>query len=77
MNELEKLLSKRKKQDRERLINTMEALKQGEIKGLKIIKLTGSNFYRVRVGDFRIQFTMNGTKAIIESVRLRNEATYK
>lgn len=77
MNELEKLLKKRKKEDRERLLETLAALKRGETKGLKIIKLTGSDMYRVRVGDFRIQFSINKKIVTIESVRLRNEATYK
>lgn len=77
MNELEKLLNKSKRQDRERILQTIRTLKQGETKGLKIIKLTGSNMYRVRVGDFRIQFSINDKIVKIESVRLKNEATYK
>jgi len=79
MDEMEKLLRKIKKKDRERLLETMNALQQGKVEGLKVKKLTHSSFYRIRIGDFRIIFSMDEQRKmiIIESVRLRNERTYK
>lgn len=76
---MEKLLRKAKKKDRERLLAAMTALRNGQIKGFKIKKISGSNFYRIRIGDFRIIFSIDETKKtiIIESVRLRDEGTYK
>ncbi len=77
MDEIEKLLRKMKKADRERLISVMVALIAGATEGLHIKKLSGSNLYRVRVGDFRIVFSIDRAtkKILIESVRLRNEGT--
>lgn len=79
MDEIEKLLRKRKRQDRERLLVALEALKRGDLAGLQIKKLSGSPFYRVRIGDFRIIFSMNDQNHSIrvESVRIRNERTYE
>ncbi len=79
MDELEKLLRKAQKKDRERLLLALTAIKQGKLEGLTIKKLVDSPLYRVRVGDFRISFSINEQKKIIEiqSVRRRNEATYK
>ena len=79
MDEIEKLLHKTKKKDRERLLTAMNALRRGEIKGLNIKKLSGSSLYRVRIGDFRIIFSIDARKktVLIESVRIRNEKTYK
>ena len=78
MDEIAKLLKKVKQKDRERLLACMEALQNGELNALKIMKLTGSSLYRLRVGDFRIVFSIDKQqRVVIESVRLRNEKTYK
>ena len=78
MDEIEKLLRKTNRKNRERLLTVIEALQQGQMEYLDIKKLSGSFHYRVRVGDFRIIFTMNNKKQIeIQSVRLRNEKTYR
>lgn len=79
MNEIEKLLQKVSREDRERLLATMAALREGDLAGMNIKKLSNAAVYRVRVGKFRIQYSIDPeTKAItIESVRRRNEATYK
>lgn len=77
MDEIAKLLKKMKRKDRERLLACMEALQSGELSTRKIVKLTGSSLYRVRVGDFRIVFSVDKQQGVvIESVRLRNEKTY-
>lgn len=79
MDEIEKLLRKAHKKDRERLLAVMVALRKGDVAGLQIKKLAGSALYRVRVGNFRISFVLDKEKKTIEivRVRLRNEATYK
>lgn len=79
MDEIEKLLRKRKRKDRERLLAALQALKRGDHEGLQVKKLAGSRFYRVRVGDFRIIFSIGGKDqgVIVESVRIRNEKTYE
>jgi len=78
MDEIEKLLRKAAKKDRERLFGAMESLRNGKIDGLRMTKISGSSLFRVRVGDFRIIFSINDRKGIvIESVRRRNEETYK
>ncbi len=78
MDEIEKLLRKASKKDRERLLVALGSLQNGEATNLKIKKLTGSDFYRVRIGDYRIIFAFDKSKKsiIIETVRLRNEHTY-
>lgn len=79
MDETEKLLRKRKKEDRDRITEALRAIREGRLGGLHVKKLSGFALYRVRVGDFRIQFSMDPStkKTIIESVRLRNEGTYR
>ena len=77
MDELDKLLRKVHKRDRQRLLRALVALQQGKLDGLDIKKLTNSPFYRVRVGNFRITFTLNGKTVDIESVERRNETTYR
>ena len=78
MDELEKLLRKAPTQDRERLVSALEKLHRGDLDGLKIKKLSGSPFHSVRIGDFRIIFLIGKQNEIqIESVRRRNEKTYK
>lgn len=78
MDKIVKLLKKAKEKDRERLLACIEVLESGELETLKVKKLGGSPFYRVRVGDFRIVFSIDKQKRVlIESVRLRNEKTYQ
>ncbi len=79
MDETEKLLRKRNQKDRDRILKTLKAIREGVLDGLQVKKLSGSALYRVRVGDFRIQFSINPEtkKTVIESVRLRNESTYQ
>ncbi len=79
MDEIEKLLRKRNQQDRDRILAAMKAIREGEFSGLRIKKLSGLNLYRIRVGDVRIQFCIDrhSKKGVIDSVRLRNEGTYR
>lgn len=79
MDKIEKLLRKTKKADRERLLVALEAIREGKLEGLHVKRLTNSPFYRVRVGDFRIIFSIDHTNKslTIEFVSIRNENTYK
>lgn len=78
MNEIEKLLQRVSREDKERLLATMAALRRGDLAGMHIKKLVDASLYRVRVGRFRIQYSIHPeTKMIsIMSVRRRNEGTY-
>ena len=79
MDELKKLLRKVKRKDRERLLAVLQALRSGDIKGMNVKRLTNSPLYRIRVGDFRITFSIDRQRktVVIESVRQRNEKTYR
>ncbi|OGL61900.1 hypothetical protein A3C09_02830 [Candidatus Uhrbacteria bacterium RIFCSPHIGHO2_02_FULL_47_44] len=79
MDKIEKLLRKAKKADRERLLAVLEAVREGKLEGLHVKRLTNSAFYRVRVGDFRIIFSIDhaNKRILIESVSSRDENTYK
>ncbi|MBU1626212.1 type II toxin-antitoxin system RelE/ParE family toxin [bacterium] len=77
MNELEKLLKKAVEKDRRKILAIMHQLRSGKTKGLEYQKLKKLNFYKIRVGKYRIIFSFNKNKTIkIEVVRLRNEKTY-
>jgi len=77
MKGIEKLLRKISKKDRQRLLEVVEKLIQGKIKGLNIRKVTNSDFYRLRSGRFRIIFHYDKKEIIIDSIRLRDKNTYK
>lgn len=78
MNKIEKLLKKISKKDRETLLIVIEELlMQKNISHLKPIKLAGLDFYRIRKGNFRIIFHKEGDDAVIDSIKMRNDNTYK
>ena len=56
-----------------RIVGKIEAMKAG-LAG-DVLKLKGTeNSYRLRVGDYRVLFDMEGNKLLIQRVRLRKEA---
>lgn len=78
MNKIEKLFRKLSSKDREALLSIIQTLlSEGNITHLRPIKLAGLELYRVRKGDFRIIFHKEGSRCIIDSIRIRNEKTYK
>ncbi len=77
MKEIEKLFRKISKKDRHFLRETIALLVQKKHTGLDVKKLQGSDFYRMRVGAFRIIFHYDGSDVVVDSVRMRNEGTYK
>ncbi len=76
MNEIEKLLRKIFKKDRERLLQITERLVKGD-KTLKFEKIKNTDFYRIRSGKFRIIFHKENGVFIIDGIKMRNESTYE
>lgn len=76
MDRLEKLFRKISIKDKNLLDSLVEQLLSGG-RGLNINKLEKSDFYRCRKGRFRIIFHYKRGDIIIDSIRLRNESTYK
>jgi len=77
MNAIEKLLRKIPLRDKIVLVETIRALEQGETKALRIEKVAGGDFYKVRKGNFRLIFHYEGRSVVIDRARLRNEKTYR
>jgi len=79
MDKIEKLLRKINKKDRQRLIEIIEKLLTNTRKGLGVKKIKNTDFYRLRSGRFRIIFHFEGKskEVVIDSVKLRDESTYK
>lgn len=76
MDRLEKLFRKISIKEKNLLDYLIQQLLSEE-KGLNIKKLEKSDFYRCRKGRFRIIFHYERGDIIIDSIRLRNEDTYK
>lgn len=76
MDRLEKLFRKISIKDKNLLDSLIKQLLSGG-KGLDIKKLESSDFYRCKKGRFRIIFHYERSEIIIDSIRLRNENTYK
>jgi len=76
MNKIEKLLKKISLKDRQRLLSIIEKLLKNP-KGLNIKKIKGSDFFRLRSGKFRIIFHYENKEIIIDSIKMRDESTYK
>lgn len=78
MNKIEKLLNKISKKDRETLLFVIETiLNEKDISHLKPIKLEGLELYRISKGNFRIIFHKEHNERVIDSIKMRNENTYK
>lgn len=77
MDKIEKLLRKICEKERILLKEAIKSLITGETKGMNIIKIKDTDFFRIKKGKFRIIFHHNNDNVIIDSVKLRNENTYK
>ena len=78
MNKIEKLLKKISKKDRDALLYVIEELITGkDIQHLKPTKLEGLELYRIRKGNFRIIFHKENGLVVVDSIKMRNENTYK
>jgi len=77
MDKIEKLLRKISQRDRERLLKIVDNLLVGKKEGLVIEKIVQTDFYRLKSGHYRIIFHYQNKEVIIDSIKLRNESTYK
>jgi mRNA-degrading endonuclease RelE of RelBE toxin-antitoxin system len=78
MDALGKLLKRASRKDQESLLALMRAIKDPSTrKLLDIKKLSDSEHFRARKGNFRIIFHIENGKVITDSVRFRNEKTYR
>ncbi|MBL7022281.1 hypothetical protein ISR92_03130 [Patescibacteria group bacterium] len=77
MDKLKKLLQKVSLKDRKKLLAIVEKLLQGEENNFNIIKIKNTDFWRLKTGRFRIIFHKENRQIIIDSIRLRNDNTYK
>lgn len=77
MDHIEKLFRKINADERALLTDISKKLIGGETAGLNLTKLSGSDFYRLRKGVFRIIFHYENKVPIIDSIRLKNEKTYR
>lgn len=77
MDHIEKLFRKISPSECALLSDIAKKLATGKTAGFQIKKLSGSDFYRLRKGVFRIIFHYENKIPIIDSIRLKNEKTYK
>ncbi len=78
MDAIEKLFRRVDLKERLRLEQAIARIVRGDLRGFLAIKIVGTEFYRLRVGRFRIIFHRDLQKGyLIDNVRLRNENTYK
>ena len=78
MDHIVKLFRKISKKDKEVLRALVLLLQEEkERKKLNIKKLQNSDLYKVRKGRFRIIFHIEKNSVVIDSIKLRNENTYK
>ena len=78
MDKKEKLFRKISSKNRSFLSKIVDQLTAGNKTGLYITKVKDTDFFKLRKGDFRIIFHYDTNKdPVIDSIRLRNEKTYK
>ncbi len=77
MDSIEKLFRKISADERILISEISKKLVSGNTAGLRIKKLSGSDFYRLRKGVFRIIFHYENKIPVIDSIRIKNEKTYR
>lgn len=78
-DKIAKLLAKLPPKQLKLLLIALSKIDQGDLTGLDVKSLKGvKNRYRVRVGDYRIIFTIDAqAKCSVLFIAKRNEKTYK
>lgn len=76
MNKIEKLFRKIPKKERNILLTLMGSIIAGDTKTLDMLKIKGTDMYRVRHRNYRIIFHHENKEVVIDSIKLRNERTY-
>jgi mRNA-degrading endonuclease RelE of RelBE toxin-antitoxin system len=79
MDRVAKLLARVPKKHKEQLLEVINCLKDPACRGtLRAEKLSGSSQFRIRTGWYRLFFHIDKDNlTILDSVRLRNEKTYR
>lgn len=78
MDKIEKALAKLNVKERKRIKDILIHLNSGNLEGLDIKKLRGrTDIFRIRKGDFRIIYRLNGRDIFILAIERRCEDTYK
>ena len=78
MNKIEKLLQKLDPKTRKRIEKVLTQVFIGNLDALDIKKLKGSeDFFRARVGDYRIIFKQSDGEIRLLDITKRDEKTYK
>lgn len=78
MDEIEKLFRRISKKERENLLKLVDSIQNDSDSLSKHIqKLTGTEFYKIRKGRYRIIFHYSQKDIVIDSIKLRNEKTYR
>jgi mRNA-degrading endonuclease RelE of RelBE toxin-antitoxin system len=77
MDKIKKLFEKISEKDRKTLKEVIVKLISGNKKGLDVIKVKDSDFYRLKKGNFRIIFHYENKVVVIDSIKIRNEKTYQ
>ncbi len=77
MDKTEKLFRKISKKERLLLKELVLNLENKETNNLNIRKVTDSDFYHFRKNRFRIIFHYENKTLIIDSIKLKNDKTYK
>lgn len=77
MDKIEKLLRRINKKDRKKLLGIITDLVSENMKSLDVQKVKNTDFYRLKSGRFRIIFHFYNKEIIVDSIKLRDKATYK
>jgi len=77
MDKIEKLFRKIDQKDRQKLLNLIKLLVSNQVNNLNISKIKNTDFFRLKSGRYRIIFHKENNEIIIDSIKLRNEDTYK
>jgi len=76
MDKLTKLFQKITSKERKQLLSYSTQLEKSTV-GFNVKKLKGSDFYRARKGRWRFIFHYEGDEIVVDSIRLRDEKTYR
>jgi len=77
MDKIEKLFRKISKDEIQLLKELINNLILKKTEGMDIVKIEDTDFFRLKKRKFRIIFHYNNKDIIIDSIKLRNEKTYK
>ncbi len=76
MNEIEKFLQKRLLRERRQIERLVDDIICGDSR-VKVEKIKNTDFYRAKRGKFRVIFHKEGKGIVVDSIRFRNDNTYK